>query len=68
MHRFAIGPRVGAGVQGHDIVPIPGTKRRKYLEQKCGGGRSWIDEAKTCGGLMNHFRRSLRRAEGIRST
>jgi aryl-alcohol dehydrogenase-like predicted oxidoreductase len=21
--------------QGHDIVPIPGTKRRSYLEQNC---------------------------------
>ena len=28
-------PDPAAGAQGNDIVPIPGTKRRSFLEQNC---------------------------------
>ena len=30
--------------QGDDIVPIPGTKRRQYLEQNCGGARRQAEQ------------------------
>jgi aryl-alcohol dehydrogenase-like predicted oxidoreductase len=32
--------------QGSDIVPIPGTKRRKYLEENVRGSGSWVDEGR----------------------
>ena len=46
--------------QGDDIVPIPGTKRRKYLEENV-GALDVSSPRKTCGGSTRSRRRGPRR-------
>ena len=50
--------------QGEDVVPIPGTKRRKYLEENAGRGRRRADRrgpGADRGGAARRGRRALRR-------
>ena len=54
--------------QGPDIIPIPGTKRRKYLEDNAGAANVKLSKQDDRAGLKKWLRTAPRRARAIPKT